>query len=135
MKRSHIILLLLVAAVVGTVISTFSSSSRSVGFATAQADPGEEYKMSGTLVREEPVVYDPEVDPNRTEFHMRDKEGNVQRVLLNKPKPTGLENSESVDIYGHFDGATFTATEMLMKCPSKYNEHNHVMMDSASAEL
>jgi len=135
MKRSHIVLLLLIAACVATVISTFSSSSRSVGFSVAQADPGEEFKVSGTLVREEPVLYDPESNPNLTVFFMQDREGVIQRVELLQPKPTGLENSESVDVYGRFEGETFHATEMLMKCPSKYNEHNHVMMDSTASDI
>ena len=50
------------------------------------------------------------------------------RVVLNQPKPTGLENSESIDLYGSVVGEEFHATEMLMKCPSKYNENNHVLM-------
>ena len=40
----------------------------------------------------------------------------------------GLENSESIDLYGSVVGDEFHATEMLMKCPSKYNENNHVLM-------
>jgi cytochrome c-type biogenesis protein CcmE len=31
-------------------------------------------------------------------------------------------------LYGSIVGEEFHATEMLMKCPSKYNENNHVLM-------
>jgi len=127
MKRSHIMSLLLVAILVGTFIATFTSTSRSVGFAQAANIPGEECKVSGTLVREQPVIYDPIVDPTKTVFHMEDKSGAKCKVILEKAKPTGLENSESIDLYGAMVDGEFHATEMLMKCPSKYNESNHVL--------
>jgi hypothetical protein len=31
-------------------------------------------------------------------------------------------------------GDEFHATEMLMKCPSKYNEQNHVLLEDGAAE-
>lgn len=132
MKRSHIMSLLLVAILVGTFIATFTSTSRSVGFAQAADAPGEECKVSGTLVREEPVIYDPIVDPTKTVFHMEDREGQKCKIILDKAKPTGLENSESIDLYGSMINGEFHATEMLMKCPSKYNESNHVLSAEGS---
>ena len=128
MKRSHILSLLFVAALVGSFIATFTSTSRSVSFAQAAQTPGEECKISGTLNRDFPVVYDPEVDPTKTRFYMVDEDGTTKYVVLQQPKPTGLENSESIDLYGSMIGDEFHATEMLMKCPSKYNENNHVLM-------
>jgi cytochrome c-type biogenesis protein CcmE len=134
MKRSHILLLLLVAGIAGTFIATFTTATRSVGFVEASGAPGTEFKISGTLVREEPVLYAPEVDPSTTRFTMRDKSGAVCRVVLGKAKPTGLENSESIDLYGTMQGDEFHATEMLMKCPSKYNEQNHVLLEDGAAQ-
>ena len=129
MKRSHIMSLLFIAILVATFIATFTSTSRSVGFTDAAMAPGEECKVSGTLVREEPVIYDPIVDPTKTVFHMEDREGKTCRIVLDKAKPTGLENSESIDLYGSMVDGEFHATEMLMKCPSKYNESNHVLVN------
>lgn len=59
---------------------------------------------------------------------MEDREGQKCRIILDKAKPTGLENSESIDLYGSMIDGDFHATEMLMKCPSKYNESNHVLL-------
>ena len=47
--------------------------------------------------------------------------------------PSGIfsihfSGSESIDLYGSAVGGEFHATEMLMKCPSKYNENNHVLL-------
>ena len=100
MKRTHIVLLLLVAGLMGTFIATVTS---------------------------EPVEYYPQVNTSLTRFHMMDKEGVVREVWLEKAKPTGLERSESIDLYGRADGEHFRATDMLMKCPSKYNEQNHLL--------
>ncbi len=131
MKRTHIILLLLVAGLMGTFIATITSTSRSVGFNTAFQDPGVEFKVSGTLVTSEPIEYDPQVNTALTKFHMMDKEGVIREVWLEKAKPTGLERSESIDLYGKAHGDHFRATEMLMKCPSKYNEQNHLLESEA----
>lgn len=131
MKRTHIILLLLVAGLMGTFIATITSTSRSVGFNTAFQDPGVEFKVSGTLVTSEPIEYDPQVNTALTKFYMMDKEGVIREVWLEKAKPTGLERSESIDLYGKANGDHFRATEMLMKCPSKYNEQNHLLESEA----
>ena len=55
MKRTHIVLLLLVAGLMGTFVASITTTSRSVGFGVAFADPGTEYKVSGTLVTDMPV--------------------------------------------------------------------------------
>ena len=127
MKRTHIVLLLLVAGLMGTFLASIASTSRSVDFATAFADPGNEHKVSGTLAVDYPVEYDPQLNTALTKFHMVDKQGEVKEVWLEKAKPTGLERSESIDLYGTAADGHFRATEMLMKCPSKYNEQNHLL--------
>lgn len=132
MKRSHVVLLLLTAGLVGTLIATLTSTARSVTFPEAKAGDAASYKVSGTLVREEPVVYDPQVDAGVTLFTMMDRSGNVAKVHLHEAKPTGLERSESIDLYGHFDGEDFHADRMLMKCPSKYNEQNHLLEEGSA---
>ena len=111
----------------GTFVASITSTSRSVDFATAFADPGTEYKVSGTLAVDFPVEYDPQVNTSLTKFHLTDKSGAVHEVWLEKAKPTGLERSESIDLYGKAGDGHFRATEMLMKCPSKYNEQNHLL--------
>lgn len=129
MKRSHLIILVMVAALVGTLIGTFTSTSKSVTFAKASDEPGTTFKISGTLHKNEPVIYDPEVDASLTTFHMEDKEGAVQKVHLHKAKPQGLMQSESIDLYGKFIDGEFHASEMLLKCPSKYNSENHLITE------
>ena len=87
MKRTHIVLLLLVAGLMGTFVASITSTSRSVDFATAFADPGTEYKVSGTLAVDYPVEYDPQVNTSLTKFHLTDKSGAVHEVWLERPNP------------------------------------------------
>ena len=133
MSRTNIVVLLLVAGLMGTLFGVFTTNSESVVFARAFAEPGIEFKVSGTLDTDHPVVYDPEFSVSRTRFHMRDKEGDVREVILNKPKPTGLEQSESIDLYGRVVDGQFIAGEMLMKCPSKYNEQSLSLAETTDA--
>ncbi|MGB0170601.1 MAG: cytochrome c maturation protein CcmE [Flavobacteriales bacterium] len=133
MSRTNIVVILLVAVLMGALLSVFTTNSESVVFARAFAEPGIEFKVSGTLDTDHPVLYDPEVAVAETRFHMRDKDGEVREVILNKAKPTGLEQSESIDLYGRVVDSTFIAGDMLMKCPSKYNEQSHSLAEAQDA--
>ena len=125
MKKTQIVLIIAVALVIGVVISQFTGMSTSVGFEEAFSNPEKEFKVSGTLDRSQPVVYDPEADTELTTFYMVDRNDRIQKVNLRKAKPTGLEQSETIDLYGKVIDGEFHASDILMKCPSKYNEHNH----------
>lgn len=132
MKKSQIVIIILVAVVSAILIGTFTSANNSVTFDVAKDKPGKEFKISGTFDREHEVIFDPRIDPNLTVFFMKDKSGNSHEVHLKDKdgKPMGLEQSESVDLYGSFnDKGEFHASEILMKCPSKYNQNKHSLGD------
>lgn len=129
MSRLNIVVILMVAVLLGTLFSVFTANSESVVFSRAFAEPGIEFKVSGTLDPNFPVTYDPLTDVAETRFRMQDKDGQLQEVVLRKAKPTGLEQSESIDLYGKVIDGQFVATEMLMKCPSKYNEESHSLAE------
>jgi cytochrome c-type biogenesis protein CcmE len=56
-------------------------------------------------------------------FHMQDQDGNVRRVVYSKPKPNNFEQATQLVVIGELRNNVFYANEMLMKCPSKYNEN------------
>ena len=83
--------------------------------------------MVGTLDRSQPVVYEPSTNASLTEFAINDLEGRNCRVKLAMPKPNDLDRSERVVLIGSMDpDGTFHAKDMLLKCPSKYNEENRI---------
>lgn len=55
-------------------------------------------------------------------FHMKDEDGNVRRVVYSKPKPNNFEQATQIVVIGEMRNSVFYANDMLMKCPSKYNE-------------
>lgn len=42
--------------------------------------------------------------------------------MLHKSVPQDIEKSEQIVLIGKMKGEEFHATEILMKCPSKYND-------------
>ena len=68
------------------------------------------------------MVYDPEEDPNSFSFFLRDMNGDERKVILKAAKPQDFEMSEQIVVTGKMAGDDFVATDILMKCPSKYKD-------------
>ncbi|CAM3359642.1 cytochrome c maturation protein CcmE [Rhodothermus bifroesti] len=90
-----------------------------MNFAEAAAS-GSEAHVVGQWAREQPVGYDP--SRNVFTFYMRDATGKVQRVDYPNPKPANFEEAEQLVVIGRMEGEVFHAREILIKCPSKYND-------------
>ena len=123
MKKSHIVLLLLVAAGVAVLISSFGSFSTYETFASAAAK-GAPVHVMGTLDKTHPMVYEPLKDPNHCTFYVKDKQGTVREVVFNGAKPTDIEKSEQIVMSGQMQGGQFRCTSIQMKCPSKYKKES-----------
>jgi cytochrome c-type biogenesis protein CcmE len=128
MKRTEIILIILVAIVASIIIATFTSSNENLSFNEAKTKIGDRVKVTGTFDKTSGFIYEPEKNPNRTVFFVIDKENvkNEVELIQKDGKPMGLEQSESVTMEGSMgsDGI-FHADFVLLKCPSKYNEQKH----------
>jgi cytochrome c-type biogenesis protein CcmE len=68
------------------------------------------------------MVYEPTVDPNYFTFILEDSLHEEHQVVYLHPKPQDLEKSEKVVIVGNVKENVFVADQILMKCPSKYEE-------------
>ena len=53
-------------------------------------------------------------------FYMKDDEGQEVNVLFDGAKPNNFEIADAVVVTGRFQDGHFHATEILTKCPSKY---------------
>jgi cytochrome c-type biogenesis protein CcmE len=127
MKRTHIIALVIIAVAMAALVSSLGNSTTYADVRTAFAKPGKEFHLIGTLDRSQPVVYEPTVNASLTQFTIQDSTGRACRVMLAKARPQDLEHSERIVLIGKAgtDG-NFHASDMLMKCPSKYTEENKV---------
>ena len=63
---------------------------------------------------------------NQFSFTALDKEGNERKVIYFQPKPQDFERSEEITMKGFATDTAFVAEQILMKCPSKYNESTEV---------
>ncbi|SHF65536.1 cytochrome c-type biogenesis protein CcmE [Fodinibius roseus] len=66
-------------------------------------------------------------------FHMKDEAGNVRRVVYPQSKPNNFEQADRLVVIGSMEGDVFYADEMLMKCPSKYNNADEAQFEKANA--
>ncbi len=59
-------------------------------------------------------------------FDLQDKTGKMVKVVYSQPKPANFEQAISIVAIGHYDQAqnVFLADELLVKCPSKYQEQS-----------
>ncbi len=133
MKKTHIIGIVIIAVAVAFILSSVSKSSSYAEFDDAFDNPGKEYHVVGTLDKSAEIIYNPEVNPNLTQFTMIDGKGEKRTVMLNKSKPQDFERSESVVIIGKANGDNFHASEMLMKCPSKYKEQGKFQIEETAS--
>ena len=127
MKRSHIIALVIIAVAMAALVSSLAGSTTFVDLGTAMQKPGKEFKVKAYLDKSTEVVYEPSRDANLTEFTVVDDRGTRCRVKLAMAKPYDFERSESLVLTGEVVGGEFHASDMLMKCPSKYTEENSMV--------
>ena len=119
MRLTQIVILIVLAISIGAILYLSSDFTTYGNFQTAKS-ASRTLSVVGYLVKEKPVEYDPVKDPNFMGFYMTDDEGNEQYVYYKGAKPQDFERSEQVVVKGKMEGNRFHATEILLKCPSKY---------------
>ncbi|MBW6489626.1 MAG: cytochrome c maturation protein CcmE [Lentimicrobium sp.] len=122
MKRIHILILVVVVAAIGVVLSLSMNSSTYAGFAEASEHPGREYHVIGTLSPDRPIEYDAIADANSFTFYMLDNEGIEVKVRYSDTKPQDFEKLDQIVVIGKMKDDHFAAHKMNLKCPSKYNK-------------
>jgi cytochrome c-type biogenesis protein CcmE len=123
MKKTHIIGIVVIAIALCFLFGMLGNSSTYADFQEAkQLGPDKVVHVAGQWVRNKPTEYDPETDPNRFSFYLKDKKGVEHRVVFLKPKPADFERTPQIVAIGSMKGEDFIADEILMKCPSKYND-------------
>ncbi|SFD50774.1 cytochrome c-type biogenesis protein CcmE [Chitinophaga sp. CF118] len=121
MKKSNIVLLVLIAIAIGVVVTVAGDFSTYETFATARQKEGKEFQIIGQLDTTKVMHYDPIKDANLFSFYVKDKTGETRRVIFQGTKPTDFEKAESVVLTGKMAGnGEFKCSKILMKCPSKY---------------
>jgi len=122
MKKTHIILLLLVIAGIVGMSFFIKDLTTQESFASAQKKNGKFVVVKVTLDKSAPVEYDAVKNPNRTVFYAVDKDGRRSKVVYNNAKITDMEKAESLDLNGVMRDGYFECKTIQTKCPSKYKD-------------
>ena len=101
-----------------------------MNFEEAQAT-GSKAHVVGMWVEQESFRYD--ASQNVFSFRMQDDAGNVREVRYLNPKPANFEDAEKLVIEGIAEGNHFIAENILVKCPSKYNDARGLQVVEAGA--
>ncbi len=129
MKKTHIIGILVIAAAIFIIITTAGDASSYVSFKEAKemAENGNDKMIHvvGQLSKDvegNVVGIEPSDDKLSFSFAMVDNNQETQQVYYNEPMPPDFMRSEQVVVIGSYKNDLFVADEILLKCPSKYEE-------------
>lgn len=131
MKKSHIIGIVVIAIAVFVIISTAGDASTYVTFDEAkglyESGSGKKVHVVGQLKKDERgeiLGVEPSEDKLTVTFLMVDNNQVTNKVFYNKPMPPDLKQSEQVVVIGSYKEDIFYADQILLKCPSKYEEES-----------
>lgn len=135
MKRTHIIILIAIAALIVALI-VFSAGDFSTydTISSAKNKPGKSVTLIAKLDRSEPLEYDPVKNPNYLSFYAVDSLGGRTKVIFRNSKPTDLEKSERIVMKGKMQTDHFECKDILLKCPSKYKDDKKVLEKTVAGQ-
>lgn len=127
MKKTHIVLLVLIVAAIAALISLMPKSGAEMlssyeTISGAKEKAGQYVHVVAKLDKTKPVDYDAINNPNYLSFTAIDSTGGTVKVVYNNAKPDNLEHSDRLVMKGKMSGEVFECNEILMKCPSKYTD-------------
>ncbi len=130
MKKTHIILLVLIAISIAVLLSFMGDITTYDTVSSAKEKPGKFLHLIAKMEHNS-LQYDPVKDPNYLSFTAVDSLGNSIKVVYRNTKPTDIEKSERLVLKGKVEGDHFECKDILLKCPSKYKDD----MNAAKKEL
>jgi cytochrome c-type biogenesis protein CcmE len=113
-----IAVVVIVGALIFGAMSFVESNVEYTDFARAEA-VAKKVQVKGTWVREKDASFD--AARSQYSFIMRDDNQKEVKVVLEGAKPNNFDIATSIVAKGRYHDGAFHATEILTKCPSKYN--------------
>ena len=108
-----------IAVGVAAILSMYGDSSSYVSFEEANALKREVHVV-GQLVQLDSMQYQPLKNPNYFSFFLQDEKGETKKIIYYNAKPQDFDKSEKVVVVGKMENENFVASNILLKCPSKY---------------
>ncbi len=66
-------------------------------------------------------------------FSIEDEDGDVMKVQFDGVRPGNFDQAEKIVIIGKYENDTFNASQILVKCPSKYDDQAAERWENYSA--
>jgi cytochrome c-type biogenesis protein CcmE len=123
MKKTHIILLVLIAFAIVVLISYTGDLSSYETIGSAKQKQGKFLNLIVKMDKSVPVQYDPVKDPNLLKFGVQDSLGGKINVVFHNTMPTDMDKSERLVLKGKVQGDVFECSAIVLKCPSKYKDN------------
>jgi cytochrome c-type biogenesis protein CcmE len=132
MKKIHIILLVVIAAAIGILISSLDTGSSYGSIAEAKAKPGKFVHVAVQLDKSVPVEFDALKNANYLSFQAKDSTGEKMKVVYRKGEIPNLMISEKLVLKGSYKDGLFECKDVQTKCPSKYKDDAKAASQNAS---
>ena len=116
--------IIIVAGIVLGAINFFETNVDYGDFADARKTQ-KKIQVKGEWVKDRESHFD--ADKVQFSFFLKDDSGDVEKVVLDGARPNNFDIASSVVVKGKFLDGYFHATEVLTKCPSKYQGKTGVM--------
>jgi cytochrome c-type biogenesis protein CcmE len=130
MKKTHIVILVLIAVSIVVLISYTGDLTTYETIASAKEKEGKFVNLIAKLDASKPLEYDAVKNPNYLSFTAVDTLGNSIKVIYHDNKPTDMEKSERLVLKGRVKGDYFDCKDILLKCPSKYKDDPKAMQQN-----
>lgn len=109
--------LVLLAVAVGVGVTSFKKTvTPYIGFSEARAASGL-VQVNGTLASKDYVM---KPDEQFLRFSLKDEKGDIMPVEYRGTIPGNFDQAVSIVAIGAYQGDHFEASQLLVKCPSKY---------------
>ena len=121
MKNKYMFGGFIIVVFLGVMIYLFTQTNVSYESSLVKVMQSEKtVKATGSWVKER--NYEINKEKNLFSFYLRDDQGNMMKVIYHGTIPNNFESSTSVVVTGKYHDGAFHATDILTKCPSKYQE-------------
>jgi cytochrome c-type biogenesis protein CcmE len=109
-----------IIVVAGIILGALNFMESNVEYAdfSAAEKMNKKVQVKGEWIKDQPTSFDSE--KIKFSFYMKDDANRISKVVLDGAKPNNFEMATSVVAKGKFVNGEFHATEVLTKCPSKY---------------
>jgi len=122
MKKLYIVAIVVVGVAIAVIMMSLKNTATYSDFTESASDPEREFHIVGKLDKTQAQVYEPQINPDEFSFFLTDNKGTTKQVVLHKSKPQDFDKSEQIVLIGKMQNDTFHASDILLKCPSKYND-------------